>query len=185
MPKEAAMARQFGQALAVLVVLGVSAGFLHAGPTPAQKCAVAKSKAAGKKFDAKLKCNQKAILKGQAVEPNCLMAAESKFNTAITKAEAKGGCVATGDANAIEGVVEACVSTVVNVTRAVACQTANMTCHCGNVTTGSDLLCGDNSATDCTTLRAAANQDCAINGESPTSCDATPCTDACTGQICG
>jgi hypothetical protein len=90
--------RRLGQAMAVLIVLAVSAGVIHAKETPAQKCAVAKQKAAATKMSAKLKCWQKAIASGAAnAAPACLTAAETKFNTAIGKAETKGGCSVTGE----------------------------------------------------------------------------------------
>src|SRR5689334_14802044 len=70
------------------VALMLFATSTHAGPTPAQKCAVAKNKAASKKTAAKLKCWQKAIATGQpAADSLCLSAAEGKFHSAITKAE--------------------------------------------------------------------------------------------------
>jgi len=179
------MARRFGMVLAALAMLGLSATLIYAGPTAAQKCAVAKSKAAGKKFAAKLKCNQKAILKGQAVEPNCLTAAESKFNTEIQKAEAKGGCVVTGDANALEGAVDSCVGSIATLTPTVACQAANISCRCGNGTAGSTQTCGAPNPEDCATVRTIASENCALNGAPPDSCATVPCTDACTGQTCG
>src|SRR6267378_3737779 len=89
--------RRLAQAMALPIVLAVSAGILHASATPAQKCAVAKNKAAAKKIGAKLKCWQKAFATGAAsADSACLMAAETKFNAAIMKADAKGGCVVTG-----------------------------------------------------------------------------------------
>jgi len=48
----------------VLAVLTASGGFVHAGSTPAEKCAIAKSKAATKKIAAKMKCWQKAMATG-------------------------------------------------------------------------------------------------------------------------
>jgi len=49
-----------------LVVLMLGAPSIHAGSTPGQKCAVAKSKAAAKKIGAELKCWQKALADGVA-----------------------------------------------------------------------------------------------------------------------
>jgi len=80
-----------------LIVLAV-ATTVWARSTPAEKCAAAKSKAATKKVAAKLKCQQKGILSGAPVDHACLADTEAKFSTAVTKAEAKGGCVVTGDA---------------------------------------------------------------------------------------
>jgi hypothetical protein len=106
--------RRLGHAMAVLIVLVVSAGLIHAGATPAQKCAVAKQKAAAKKVSAKLKCWQKAIAAGTAsADPACLTTAETKFTTAVAKAETKGGCVETGEAGVIENTVDTCVNNIV------------------------------------------------------------------------
>src|SRR5262245_14884322 len=111
--------RRLGQTVAMLVVLVASAGLIHAGSTPAQKCAVAKSKAAVKKIAAKAKCWQKAIATGASTaDPTCLTAAETKFNTAIAKAEAKGGCVNIGDASNIESAANICVANIVALTPA-------------------------------------------------------------------
>jgi hypothetical protein len=84
------------------MVLVVSAGLIYARATPGQQCAVAKVKAAGKKFDSKLKCIEKALSTGAAVDSNCLTAADVKFNSAISKAEMKGGCAFTGDGPTFE-----------------------------------------------------------------------------------
>lgn len=83
------------------------------GGTPeGAKCASTKVQAAGKKADAKLKCNSKAIGKGLAVDGECITKAEAKFITAYTKAEAKGDCATTGDAAAIEARVDQLVTSV-------------------------------------------------------------------------
>ena len=65
------------------------------------KCAAAKRKAAGKKASAKLLCDAKAAKTGGSADP-CLGKAETTFAAAFEKAEAKGGCVPTGDEDAIE-----------------------------------------------------------------------------------
>ena len=108
--------RRLTQAMATLIVLMVSVELSYARTTPAQKCAVAKNKAAAKKIVSKLKCNQTAISKGVAVDPGCLTDAEVRFNTAIMKIEAAGGCAVIGDANAIEAAVDTCVSNMVALT---------------------------------------------------------------------
>jgi hypothetical protein len=179
--------RRRGQLMAVLAMLVVSAGITHASATPGQKCAIAKSKAASKKIDAKIKCWQKAFAKGvSTADASCLMAAETKFTDSIMKAEAKGGCIAMGDAGTIEGVADACVTNVVAVTPTVMCQTANITCHCGAITTFVTAMCGNNVNGDCAAIRTLASQNCALNGAPPNSCAAVPCTDACNGGAsCG
>ena len=109
--------RHLGQLAVALLVLVVSARLVHAGATPAEKCAVAKNKEAVKKVAAKANCWQKAFRSGAATaDPSCLSAAVSKFDTAIAKAEAKGGCVVTGDASAIESAADTCVSSIVALT---------------------------------------------------------------------
>jgi hypothetical protein len=101
--------------LAALVVsLAVAASVALAGPTPAQKCTAAKLKATGKKASAKLKCHEKAVLKGLAVDPACLAKAEEKFTDAFAKAEAKGGCLTNGDAASIEALVDTFVDDTVD-----------------------------------------------------------------------
>lgn len=93
------------------VVVTVSVAL--AGPTPAQRCASAKLKAGSKKAAAKIKCHDKAILTGGAVDPACLGRAEEKFTAAFAKAELKGGCATTGDASAVEALIDGFVDDVV------------------------------------------------------------------------
>jgi hypothetical protein len=88
----------------------------RAGQTPAQKCSVAKSKAAAKKIEAKLKCQQRAVQEGTAVDPACVATAETKFNEAIAKAEAPGGCAMSGDGATIEAAVDSCVDSIATLT---------------------------------------------------------------------
>jgi hypothetical protein len=105
------------QKLAVLILvasLAVAASVAQAGPTPAQKCTAAKLKATGKKASAKLKCHERAVLKGLAVDAACLTKAEEKFAEAFTKAEAKSGCVTPGDAGSIETLVDTFVDDTVD-----------------------------------------------------------------------
>src|SRR5690349_15277420 len=97
--------------VAAVAVLGLLATHLHAAP--ADKCAAAKLKAASKKTTAKLKCQQKAIAKSRTVNPGCLSRAEARFATDFAKAEVKGGCATTGDADRIEATVDAFVSVLV------------------------------------------------------------------------
>src|SRR5690349_17881823 len=101
-------------------VAAITLGFLAlvaTGPasasTPAQKCAATKTKAAGKKAAAKAGCQSKAAQKGTAVDASCLMKAETKFSSAFSKAEAKGGCATSGDASTIEAKVDAFIDDLV------------------------------------------------------------------------
>jgi hypothetical protein len=104
--------RRLGQLVAVLAVLLVSVGLVDAGGTPAGKCAAAKSKAASKKLASKLKCYAKAFGAGKPVDSVCLTAADTKFSTAVGKADTKGGCLFTGDANTLEAVVDNAVKVI-------------------------------------------------------------------------
>ncbi|MBI3783775.1 MAG: hypothetical protein HY270_10250 [Deltaproteobacteria bacterium] len=70
--------------------------------TPAQKCAAAKLRAAGKKAKAKLFCHASAVLSPTFDLAACLTKAETHFMTAFANAEAPGGCALTGDANVVE-----------------------------------------------------------------------------------
>src|SRR5262245_29452975 len=108
---------------ALLAVLPIA---VRAGQTPAQKCAVAKSKAAAKKIEAKLRCQQRAAQEGTAVDAACLTSAETKFDGAIAKAEAPGGCAVTGDGATIESAVDSCVDSIVTLTFGTATTTTTL-----------------------------------------------------------
>jgi hypothetical protein len=97
--------------LALVAVLAAS--MADAAPTPAQRCSAAKMKATAKKATAKIKCHEKAMLKGVAVDPLCLAKAETKFTDAFARAELKGGCATVGDAAALEAEVDVFVGAVV------------------------------------------------------------------------
>ena len=77
------------------------------------KCATTKIKAAGTKAQDKIKCHSTSFGKGQAIDPSCLNKANIKFLKSFQKADAKGGCSVTGDAGAIEGIVDGLVDDVV------------------------------------------------------------------------
>ena len=110
--------------LLVATLLATMSSGAQAGQTPAQKCAVAKSKAAAKKIEAKLKCQQRAVQEGgSTVDSACLTSAETKFDQAIAKAEAPGGCVVSGDGATIEAAVDSCVDSVGALTTGTAAPT--------------------------------------------------------------
>ena len=104
------MRRGVSAAIVVLVIAAGPWSPARAGGTPAQKCAQSKLKATGKKASAKLKCDQKAIASGVAVDAECLAKAEDKFLVAFQKAETKGECATVGDAAAVEGDVDTFVA---------------------------------------------------------------------------
>jgi len=107
------------------LIPAMSAG-AHPGQTLEQKCSIAKSKAAAKKIAVKLKCQEKGLEVG-SVDPTCLTAAETRFNDAIAKAEAAGGCAVIGDGPTIESAVDACVSAIVTLTSSGASTTSTTT----------------------------------------------------------
>ncbi len=100
----------------VALLVGVRAFVIphaaHAALTPAQKCTVAKQKAAGKKAAGKITCHTKVKL-AAAADPACLQKAEDKFDKAFVKAEKPGACQVIGDAASVEGQVDTFVSALV------------------------------------------------------------------------
>ena len=82
--------------LACLLAVAIASS-APAKPTPAQRCAAAKLKAAAVKIDRKLACHRAAVLAGRPVATACLLSAETKFGRAVAKAESTGGCTVTGD----------------------------------------------------------------------------------------
>jgi len=92
----------------VSVTLSVLADVRHvdAAATRAEKCAVAKLKAANKKAAAKLRCHEKAVMEGKRVASDCLLAADDRFLVAFAKAEMKGGCTTTRNQAEVEDQVD-------------------------------------------------------------------------------
>jgi hypothetical protein len=97
--------------LAVVLGLLVLGG---ASSTGAQsKCVSGKMKALGKKESAKLGCHAKAAATGDTSSlAACLSKAESKFSTAVAKADTAGPC--SGNVGACECLVDRCVTAVRN-----------------------------------------------------------------------
>jgi cysteine-rich repeat protein len=121
--------------------------------TAANTCQSAKLKAAGKLAASLLDCHSKASKKGIAVDEECLNKALVKLNDpskgAFAKAEAKDGCVTTGDAGSTQTAVVAFVEQALVVTpRNDGCGSgftiAPETCDDGN------LVNTDNCPSDCT-----------------------------------
>jgi hypothetical protein len=83
-----------------------------AAPSPAAKCTITKRGAAARKVVGKLSCVTRAMTKGGPVDGACLAKAESKFSSTFAKADAKGGCISTGDAASVEASVDACVGAI-------------------------------------------------------------------------
>jgi hypothetical protein len=97
------------------VALGALALVLSTGGPAAalNKCAVAKKKAVCKKVCCLLKADEKAELKGVAVDPLAIAKCKQQFVAAFTKIEASGTCVTSGDATAIEAKIDSFVDDVV------------------------------------------------------------------------
>ena len=100
-------------AFVLLAARALLSADVYASSTPNAVCATAKLKAAAQKMAAKLKCQTSAIKGARAVDVACLLKAEQKFAAAFVKAEAKGGCVMSGDADVVESHVDGGVSTLV------------------------------------------------------------------------
>ena len=139
---------------AAMVLLMLSLGALRSGavrPTPAGRCAAAKLHAANVKLSSTLRCHETALRKSRPVDGVCLSRAEAHFNVAFAKAEAKGGCVVTGDAAAVEARVDAAVATLVGAAPVTTSTTSVVTTTTGVVTTTTT------STTSTTTLVVCAN----------------------------
>jgi hypothetical protein len=96
----------------LVVVVSVTLSLLAAvravdgAATRAEKCAVAKLKAANNKTSAKLRCYEQAVAGRKPVASACLVAADDHFAVAFAKAELKGGCATTGDQAEVEDQVD-------------------------------------------------------------------------------
>lgn len=136
--------------LGTLVTLLALAAAAHARTDPGTKCRAAKLLASGNKTLAKVKCEQKALLKGIAVDATCIAKAEAKFSAAITKAESNGGCPGSG--TDLEERADACVANLV----------AGVPCPGGGVSVGgkcwyaSGLVCPGNIPCSCDETCTAA-----------------------------
>ncbi len=132
---------------AVLAMSVAVANFAEAKLTPAEKCAVAKLNAASKKLAAKLRCYQKAVAANGRLHPNCLVVAEATFAAAFARAEAKGGCVTTGDAAAIEMEVDADVGALVSALSPVTITTTPSTASTATTTSTTTMTLATTSTT--------------------------------------
>ena len=120
--------------LAVVVcALLLGEGPALAKPTPGEICAAAKQAATGLKVTRKLTCYSMYKKSGGAFDlATCLQKAETKFDTAFHNAEftVKGipkGCTTSGDAAAIESLVDDFVAAVVTALPAAATPTPTPT----------------------------------------------------------
>lgn len=92
-------------AACVVMATGSAAG---AATSPEAKCASAQRKAAAKKAAAYLNCHARARRTGDAVDPDCLTAADTKFQTAFAKA----GTACPGSADDVELLLKAMTTTL-------------------------------------------------------------------------
>ena len=78
--------------------------------SPEARCAAAKLTAAAQKAQKRAKCVAAGVLDGGGATPECLAKIEARFTAAWARIEARGGCATSGDADAIEGQVNAFVA---------------------------------------------------------------------------
>jgi hypothetical protein len=100
------MGRVIRVVVMVLGVVLVVASGVDAATSPARRCAVAKLKSAGTTSAALLNCHASAAKRGAAPDAACLAKAHAKLTSAYARAEAKGGCVSSGDAGAITTTID-------------------------------------------------------------------------------
>jgi len=100
--------------LAFVAFLAAATPSALANVSGAQRCSVAKLKAAVKKAAGQGACQEKAIKNAVTVDSGCLAAAGTRFSLAFQEAEAHGGCLTTGDAGNVENQVDALGVDLVN-----------------------------------------------------------------------
>jgi len=81
-------------------------------PVTPSNCTSFKLIGAGKKGREKLICHGKAANDGGAVDPSCLADAEEDFDATFGKGESLPDCYTTGDAAAVEALVDATVASL-------------------------------------------------------------------------
>ncbi len=111
-------------ALALAGAVMLAGGGTPANAQPANatkdalKCSSTKLKTIGKDWAAKLKCYSKAVVKGVAVDAECLSKAEAKTVDSFGKADLKGGCPT--DSNAFnlnnDGIQDGLIGSILNQT---------------------------------------------------------------------
>jgi len=92
--------------LAMVVTIHAAA----AATTPAATCTSSKLIASGKEAASLLKCEAKAALRDEPVDPVCVSKAQTKLGSSFSKAELRGGCANVGDADDVRTSVEAFTS---------------------------------------------------------------------------
>jgi hypothetical protein len=173
---------RLAQVIAGLAIVPLVAGISHARPTPAAKCAAEKNKAADNKIGAKLTCYRKALLAGTAVDSTCLANAETKFGTAIMKAEAVGGCVVTGDAAAIENACDDAVAAIVALTPGTTTTTTTLPPSCSTFAASCGSCAGGGTCVPRTAEYIADNS--CVGGPGPCTCCACASPDCDNSRTC-
>src|SRR5262245_43361916 len=79
-------------------------------PTAAQGCAAAKIAAAGKKSRAGLACRAQGARAGGPPDSACLLKAQQAFDSAFSRAEGPGDCVASSDAGTVAAAIDQSVA---------------------------------------------------------------------------
>jgi hypothetical protein len=169
-------------------VVGVLVGaFLVAGVAHAagERCSAAKLRAAGRKAASKISCYRKAVLASMAPDADCLARAEAKFVRAFAAADARGGCLTTGDAADVEAIVDQFIAdllahfpnTTTTSTSTTSSSSTPSTISCGGGGVCSSGPCGSNGEF-CQTVPS-----CVCGGPIFCICSATTFT-TCTMPIC-
>ena len=177
---DASAARIIGVPLFVMLLSG---GTALAAPSPGQICAAAKQKATGLKAMAKLTCYSQYTKSGGSSDlTTCLQKAESKFGTAFQKAEftKKGsprGCATSGDATAIESLVDDFVGAVATALPAAPIATSTPTATATSIPTSTPTSSLKNDGASCTSSAECLNSHCLPDDSntSTTVCCATSC----------
>jgi hypothetical protein len=99
--------------LVMALALIVTGAVVSAATDPARVCAAAKQKAAYKLMNSLGKCLVKAVKNQTPLDVECITKASTKFDDSFDKAEDKGGCVTTSDADDVESLVNNCALSVV------------------------------------------------------------------------
>src|SRR5262245_39309726 len=98
-----------------------------------QKCGTDKMKIAASKATSRAKCFEKAVLKSTAVDSACLPKADLKLLTAFQSIEARGGCVFTGDAPAVEAGIDSAIGAFVAALQPASSASAAMRCAAAKI----------------------------------------------------
>jgi len=97
-------ALRIASSASLVVVLTVHSA--EARGDPEARCSAAKLAATAQNVAAMFACQQSAALQGTDIDPSCTGKAINKLTTSFMKADARGGCLTTGDADALRTDVE-------------------------------------------------------------------------------